>query len=96
MTWTTNICFALLALAVLLALARLLIGPSLADRVVAADLILTLTAISAEVTARPGSVAASSWLARNKISSRAACPSPLVRSAWARATPAADRRFNPL
>jgi len=55
MTWTTNICFALLALAVLLALARLLIGPSLADRVVAADLILTLTAISAAVaTVRTG------------------------------------------
>lgn len=47
----TNICFAVLGAASLLALARLLKGPTIADRVVAADLTLTLVVISAGVAA---------------------------------------------
>lgn len=47
----TNICFAMLGVAALLALSRLVIGPSIADRVVAADLILTLVVLAAAVAA---------------------------------------------
>lgn len=47
----TNICFAMLGIAAILALCRLVIGPSIADRVVAADLALTLVVISAAVAA---------------------------------------------
>ena len=47
----TNICFAMLGIAAFLALSRLVIGPSIADRVVAADLILTLVVLASAVAA---------------------------------------------
>lgn len=51
----SSICFVLLSLAGLFALTRLVLGPTLADRVVAADLTLTLVVIAAGVaTARTG------------------------------------------
>lgn len=39
---STNIAFALLALAMLLALVRLIVGPTLADRILALDVLTTL------------------------------------------------------
>jgi multisubunit Na+/H+ antiporter MnhF subunit len=55
MTVATNIGFALLSLAAMFVLARLVRGPSLADRVVATDLLLTLLVMGAAVlSAREG------------------------------------------
>ena len=55
MTVVTTIAFVLLGLGATGALWRLLVGPSLADRVVAADLILTLLVMGAAVqSARSG------------------------------------------
>ncbi len=47
----TNACFVLLGVAAALVTVRLVVGPSLADRVVAADLLLTLVVMSAAVAA---------------------------------------------
>lgn len=56
MTVVTNLCFALIGLAAVLASVRLVIGPTIADRVVAADLLLTFVVMSAGVAAvRTGS-----------------------------------------
>lgn len=49
MILATNIAFAILGLGVLAALWRLVRGPSIADRVVAADLMLTLLVMAAGV-----------------------------------------------
>ena len=55
MTVATNIGFALLSLAAMFVLLRLVRGPSLADRVVATDLLLTLLVMGAAVlSAREG------------------------------------------
>lgn len=55
MTLVTNIAFVVLGLAAAGAVWRLLVGPSLADRVVAADLILTFLVMAAAVlSARSG------------------------------------------
>lgn len=45
----TNLAFALLSVGLVLALYRLLLGPSIADRVVATDLILTLLVLGSGV-----------------------------------------------
>ncbi len=51
----TNVAFAFLALGLVLATARLVIGPSIADRVISADLLLTLLVMGAGVlSARSG------------------------------------------
>ncbi len=47
----TNIAFALLGLAAVLTVVRLLLGPTLADRVVATDLLLTFLVTGAAVLA---------------------------------------------
>jgi multicomponent Na+:H+ antiporter subunit F len=47
----TNVCFALLSVAVLLTLLRLVKGPTIADRVVATDLFLTYLVMGAAVLA---------------------------------------------
>jgi multicomponent Na+:H+ antiporter subunit F len=47
----TDICFALLAVAALLTLVRLVKGPTIADRVVATDLFLTYLVIATAVLA---------------------------------------------
>ncbi len=52
----TTVCFVLIGLAAVLASVRLVIGPTIADRVVAADLLLTFVVMSAGVAAvRTGS-----------------------------------------
>lgn len=56
MILVTNVCFVLLGAASAVAAVRLFRGPSLADRVIAADLQLTLLALAAGVAAaRTGS-----------------------------------------
>ncbi|MHB1139932.1 MAG: monovalent cation/H+ antiporter complex subunit F [Microthrixaceae bacterium] len=47
----TTVCFVLIGLAAVLASVRLVIGPTIADRVVAADLLLTFVVMSAGVAA---------------------------------------------
>ena len=55
MIFATNLGFILLSLGALLTLARLIQGPSLADRIVATDLLLTLLVLGiAVLTARTG------------------------------------------
>ncbi|CAB4742310.1 unannotated protein [freshwater metagenome] len=55
MIFATNLGFILLSLGALLTLARLIQGPSLADRIVATDLLLTLLVMGiAVLTARTG------------------------------------------